>query len=132
MKDRGLLHPQLARVVTELGHGDLLGIGDAGLPLPLGVERVDLAVVRGVPSFLDVARAVLAEVRVEALVFAEESRSACPELVAAVTALAPDAAIEWVTHEELRSRSRRARAVVRTGEFTPYANVLLVSGVDFS
>jgi D-ribose pyranase len=132
MKDRGLLHPQLARVVTELGHGDLLGIGDAGLPLPLNVERVDLAVVRGVPSFLDVARAVLAEVRVEVLVFAEESRSACPELVAAVTALAPDAPIEWVTHDELKSRSRRARAVVRTGEFTPYANVLLVSGVDFS
>jgi D-ribose pyranase len=132
MKDRGLLHPQLARVVTELGHGDLLGIGDAGLPLPLGVERVDLAVVRGVPSFLEVARAVLAEVRVERLVFAEESRSACPELLDAVTALAPEATVEWVTHDELKARSRSARAVVRTGEFTPYANVLLVSGVDFS
>lgn len=132
MKDRGLLHPQLARVVAELGHGDLLGIGDAGLPLPLGVERVDLAVVRGVPAFLEVVRAVLAEVRVEALVFAEESRSACPDLVAAVTATAPDAPVEWVTHEQLKARSRGARAIVRTGEFTPYANVLLVSGVDFS
>jgi D-ribose pyranase len=132
MKDRGLLHPQLARVVTELGHGDLLGIGDAGLPLPRGVERVDLAVVRGVPSFLTVVRAIFAEVRVETLVFAEESRSACPELVEAVSALAPDATIEWVAHEELKARSRSARAVVRTGEFTPYANVLMVSGVDFS
>lgn len=132
MKDRGLLHPQLVRVVAELGHGDLLGIGDAGLPLPLGVERVDLAVVRGVPAFLEVARAILAEVRAEGLVFAEESRSACPELVEAVSALAPDATIEWVTHEELKVRSRSARAMVRTGEFTPYANVLVVSGVDFS
>jgi D-ribose pyranase len=132
MKDRGLLHPQLARVVAELGHGDLLGIGDAGLPLPLGVERVDLAVVRGVPSFLEVARAVVAEVRVERLILAEESRSACPELVAAVTALLPAATVEWVSHEELKVRSRSARAVVRTGEFTPYANALLVSGVDFS
>lgn len=132
MKDRGLLHPQLARVVTELGHGDLLAIGDAGLPLPLGVERVDLAVVRGVPSFLEVARAVLAEVRVETLVFAEESRAACPQLVDAVTSLAPGAMIEWVSHEEFKARSHSARALVRTGEFTPYANVLLVSGVDFS
>jgi D-ribose pyranase len=132
MKDRGLLHPQLVRVVAELGHGDLLGIGDAGLPLPLGVERVDLAVVRGVPAFLEVARAILAEVRAEGLVFAEESRSACPELVEAVSALAPDATIGWVTHEELKVRSRSARAMVRTGEFTPYANVLVVSGVDFS
>jgi D-ribose pyranase len=132
MKERGLLHPQLARVVTELGHGDLLGIADAGLPLPLGVERVDLAVVRGVPSFLQVVQAILAEVRVEGLVFAEESRAACPELIAAVTALAPGATVEWVSHEELKARSRSARAVVRTAEFTPYANVLLVSGVDFS
>jgi D-ribose pyranase len=132
MKDRGLLHPQLARVVAELGHGDVLGIGDAGLPLPLGVERVDLAVVRGVPSFLEVARAVVAEVRVERLILAEESRSACPELIAAVTALVPTATVEWVSHEELKVRSRSARAVVRTGEFTPYANALLVSGVDFS
>jgi D-ribose pyranase len=132
MKDRGLLHPQLVRVVAELGHGDLLGIGDAGLPLPLGVERVDLAVVRGVPAFLEVARAILAEVRAERLVFAEESRSACPELVDAVSALAPDATIEWVTHVELKARSHSARAMVRTAEFTPYANVLVVSGVDFS
>jgi D-ribose pyranase len=132
MKDRGLLHPQLNRVITELGHGDLLGIGDAGLPLPLGVERVDLAVVRGVPSFLEVARAILTEVRVEMLIFAEESRSACPDLVDAVTALAPDATVAWVTHEELKARARSARAVVRTAEFTPYANVLVVSGVDFS
>lgn len=132
MKDRGLLHPQLLRAIAELGHGDLLGIGDAGLPLPPAVERVDLAVVRGVPAFLDVARAVLAEVRAERLVFAEESRGACPDLVDAVAAVAPDATIEWVTHEELKHRSHSARAMVRTGEFTPYANVLVVSGVDFA
>lgn len=132
MKAQGLLHPQLSRVLAEAGHGDLIGIADAGLPLPVGVERVDLALVRGVPGFADVARAVLAELRVERLVIAEESREACPELVELLTDLAPDATVTWVSHDELKRRSRDARAVVRTGEFTPFANVLLVSGVDLT
>jgi D-ribose pyranase len=131
MKDRGLLHPQLTRVLAELGHGDLLGIADAGLPIPVGVERVDLALSRGVVSFEQAVRAVLAELRVEALILAEESRTSCPGLVEALMALVPDAEVVWVSHESLKDRTRGARAVVRTGEFTPYANVLLVSGVDF-
>lgn len=131
MKDQGLLHPQLGRVLAELGHGDLLGIADAGLPLPPAVERVDLALIRGIPSFLEVAGAVLAELRVEALVVAQEARESCPELIDALHALAPEAEVVWVSHAELKVRSATARAVVRTGEFTPYANVLLVSGVDF-
>lgn len=132
MKDDGLLHPQLSRVLAETGHGDLIGITDAGLPLPVGVERVDLGLVRGVAAFADVARAVLAELRVEQLVVAEESREGCPEVVDLLIELAPDAVVTWVSHEELKRRSGGARALVRTGEFTPYANVLLVSGVDFT
>jgi D-ribose pyranase len=131
MKDGGVLHPQLSRVLAELGHGDLLGIADAGLPLPMGVERIDLALSRGSVSFEEVARVVLPELRVEAIVLAEESRDACPEVVDLLTTLAPDAEVIWVTHQQLKVRSRSARAIVRTGEFTPYANVLLVSGVDF-
>lgn len=132
MKDQGLLHPQLARVLAETGHGDLVGIADAGLPLPAGVERIDLALTRGVVGFAEVARAVLAELRVEAMIVAEESQASCPELVALLQRLAPHAELLRVGHEQLKVRSRDARAIVRTGEFTPYANVLLVSGVDFS
>lgn len=131
MKDQGLLHPQLSRVLAELGHGDLLGIADAGLPIPAGVERVELALTRGVVPFEAVARVVLAELRVQAMILADESRSACPHLVERLVALAPGVEQRWVSHEALKRTSQTARAIVRTGEFTPYANVLLVSGVDF-
>lgn len=131
MKDRGLLHPQLSRVLAETGHGDLIGVADAGLPVPAGVERVDLALVRGVPSFAEVVRAILAELRVEELVVAEEAHGSCPDLLALLRELAPDAVVTSVPHEQLKARSSGARAIVRTGEFTPFANVLLVSGVDF-
>ena len=132
MKDQGLLHPQLTRVLAETGHGDVIGIADAGLPIPAGVERVDLALVRGVPSFAEVARAVLAELRVEELVVADEAGAHCPEVLDLLRELAPDATVTVVPHEQLKVRSTGARAIVRTGEFTPFANVLLVSGVDFS
>lgn len=132
MKARGIIHPRLAAVVAAMGHGDLLGIADAGLPVPLQVERVDLGFAPGKPGFLDVVRAILEELRVEAYVLAEESREACPQYVRTLQESLPEADAVWVDHEELKRLTAGARAVVRTGEFTPYANVLLRSGVDFT
>jgi D-ribose pyranase len=132
VKARGIIHPRLAAVVAAMGHGDLLGIADAGLPVPLQVERVDLGFAPGKPEFLDVVRVILEELRVEAYVLAEQSREGCPEYVRVLEESLPEAEAVWVDHEELKRLTAGARAVVRTGEFTPYANVLLRSGVDFT
>jgi D-ribose pyranase len=132
VKARGIIHPRLAAVVAAMGHSDLLGIADAGLPVPLQVERIDLGFAPGKPGFLDVVRAILEELRVEAYVLAEESREGCPDYVRTLQESLPEAEAVWVDHEELKRLSAHARAVVRTGEFTPYANVLLRSGVDFT
>ena len=132
MKQGGILHARLSGVVAEMGHTDLLCVADAGLPLPLGVERIDLAITRGRPAFLDVLDAVLAELTVEAYVLADEAREHRPELVGALADRLPEANAAFVSHEELKRRLAGARAIVRTGEVSPYANVLLQSGVDFS
>lgn len=132
MKDHGILNPQLSGLVASMGHGDLLGVADAGLPVPPAVDRVDLAFAPGRPGFLEVVEAVLGELRVEAYVLAEESKEHCPRFVEALDRMLPEAEVLWVDHEELKRRCGTARGVVRTGEFTPYANVLLRSGVDFS
>ena len=132
MKRAGILHSRLSGVVAEMGHTDLLCVADAGFPLPLGVERIDLALTRGRPAFLDVLDAILGELVVEAYVLAEEARAHSPELVGALADRLPRAHATFLAHEQLKRRSAGARAVVRTGEVTPYANVLLGSGVDFS
>ncbi len=138
MKRGTLLHPDLSRVVASLGHGDLLVVADAGLPIPPGVERIDLAFAPGKPPFLDVLEAILAEAEVERATVATELRTASPRpfrerLEATLLALPKVAArgIEAVPHDELKRLTRGARAVVRTGEFTPYANVVLHAGVVF-
>jgi D-ribose pyranase len=125
-------------VVASLGHGDLLVVADAGLPIPPGVERIDLAFAPGKPAFLDVLEAVLSEVEVERATVAAEVRTSSPagfreRLEATLLALPKVRArgIEVVPHEDLKRLTRGARAVVRTGEFTPYANVILHAGVVF-
>ncbi len=131
MKKRGILQPQLAELIASLGHTDTLVIGDAGLPVPPGTARIDLAVTANVPRFLDVLRAVLEEAQVEHAVIARETREKSPELYAGLMALLGEIPVQEVNHVDLKEMTRQARAVVRTGEFTPYANVILFSGVVF-
>ena len=131
MKKTGLLHSQLSESIAMFGHGDGLVIGDAGMPIPDGPRRIDLAVARGIPSFEQVLRATLTELQVERAVLAEETLRHSPNVAQLITDLLPGIPVEIVAHAELKARSATARAMVRTGEFTPYANVLLIAGVVF-
>ena len=131
MKKTPLLNVELSEVIAGLGHGDMLVIGDAGLPIPLDVRRIDLALTRGVPGFIDTLRIVLAEMQVQSVIVAEETGQKSPHILDAIKQLLPTTPIEVVSHELLKADTEGAVAVVRTGEFTPYANTILVSGVVF-
>ena len=127
MKRGGILNAQLNAAICGLGHGDLVVVADCGLPLPVGVPVVDLAVVHGLPSFAGVLDALLADAVFEACTAADESvGTAAGEQIAARF---DDVA--HVSHDELKALSGRARLLVRTGEATPYANVVLRCGVPF-
>lgn len=131
MKKTGLLNQPLSAVIAGLGHTDMLVIGDAGLPIPAGPQRIDLAVSAGVPPFLEVVRAVLGEMAVQGAIVATEMTSVSPAMHAALRDILGDIPVEVVPHEVFKARTREARAIVRTGEFTPYANVILIAGVVF-
>lgn len=132
MKKIGILHAQLSRIIASMGHEDLLVIGDAGLPVPPGVETVDLALVEGVPGFLETVEAVLQELKVQEAVIDEEQAQVSPQMYEQFTAMWPkDIPVRAVPHSELQEMAKSARAVVRTGEFTPYSNIVLIAGVLF-
>lgn len=130
MKRTTLLHAELSRVIAGMGHGDLLVIGDAGLPIPAGPLRIDLAVMRGVPRFTEVLDAVLSELQVERAVIAREACGADGLQRPAWSAALP-LVPEQVSHAQFKQLCSGAKAMVRTGECTPYANVLLYAGVAF-
>ena len=65
MKKAGIINADLIKHIAALGHMDLLMIGDAGMPIPKGVDVIDLALCKGVPAFEQVLDAVLLETAVE-------------------------------------------------------------------
>ena len=110
----------------------MLVVTDAGLPIPTNVERVDLSIVPNIPKFLDVLKAVLQEVVVEGIVLAEEVKSVSPDMHKEILALFPsDIPVTYVPHVEFKRMTQTARAAIRSGEFTPYANVILQAGVAY-
>jgi D-ribose pyranase len=131
MKKTGLLNQPLSAVIAGLGHLDMLVIADAGLPIPQQTHRIDLAASAGLPPFLDVLRAVLGEMQVQSAIIAEEMNTRSPEMENALLKLLGNIPVERIAHDGFKLRTKDARAIARTGEFTPYANVILVSGVIF-
>ena len=132
MKKHGILNSDIARVLATLGHTDCIVICDCGLPIHSHVERIDLALRIGTPSFVDVLDEVLKDMQVERAVFATEALGRNEAVVARATAMAGDGVqIDYVAHDELKRLSHDARVVIRTGEATPYANVVLYSRVIF-
>jgi D-ribose pyranase len=131
VKKIGILNQPIASVIAGLGHTDTLVIADAGLPIPPETQRIDLALTEGIPSFIDTLRVVLTEMEVERAIVAEEVLDASPQVYEAIKEMLGDVPIETVTHLIFKERTRSARAVIRTGEFTPYANVILTAGVVF-
>jgi D-ribose pyranase len=133
MKKDGILNAQLSRIIAGMGHTDKLVIGDCGLPIPVNSELVDLALSKNIPRFIDTLRIVLQELKVEDAVVAAELLDSGSSLFKEIESLLPGVNIRNVSHEEFKelTRSNTKIAFVRTGEATPYANIILFSGVTF-
>lgn len=134
MKRNLLLNAELSQVIASMGHGDLLVLGDAGLPIPVGPsapQRIDLAVSPGTPRLKDVLKAVLSELQVQSTVIASEALTGANHKLPAWYSQQLELLPRTVDHEEFKTICASARAMVRTGECTPYANIILVAGVTF-
>lgn len=131
MKKSGILNAQLIGHIAALGHMDLFMIGDAGMPIPKGVPIVDLVLCGGVPTFKQVMDAILDETVVEAYTIANEIEAKNPELLAYIQEKLPEAEETRIPHTDLKAMSANVKFAVRTGEFTPYPNIILRAGVAF-
>lgn len=133
MKKGVCLNSEISYTISRMGHFDTIAIGDAGLPIPSEVKRIDLAVSPGIPAFLDVFCAVMSELKVQKMTIASEMRENNEILYEYLMKYAEknEIAVEEVPHEEFKRQTSSSKAVVRTGECSPYANVILESGVVF-
>ena len=134
MKRAGILNSEISRVLSYMGHTDCICVGDCGLPIPDEVERIDLALAFGVPTFMQTLEVVVDDMKVEKIVLAEEIKSQNPTVLAEIEKLfaGQNIEVEFVSHTELKERTYDCKAVIRTGETTPYANIILQSGCIFA
>lgn len=131
MKKSGILNAQLIGCIAALGHKDRFMVGDAGMPIPKGVPVVDLALCGGVPTFRQVMDAILEETVIEEYTIANEIEEKNPQLLVYIQEKLADAQECRVPHTELKAMSAEVKFAVRTGEFTPYPNIILQAGVAF-
>lgn len=139
MKKGVLLNSSISSVISRLGHTDKITIADAGLPIPSSVERIDLALTQGIPDFMSVLQTITHEMQVEAVMLADEIKTINPslfnEIISYLHLLEQEQKkpiqIISVSHETFKKQLTENKAVIRTGECTPYANIVLFSGVTF-
>jgi len=135
MKRTRLLNSELSYEVSRMGHTATITLCDAGLPIPRGVKRIDLAIERGYPSFIRTLDAILREMMVEEIVVACEIEASSPEILQEMMKVfrvhEMEPTVTQVPHEEFKELTRASEVIVRTGECTPYANIILKSGVVF-
>ena len=131
MKKTKVINSDISRVIAQMGHFDKLSIGDAGMPVPKWTEKIDLAIDNGIPTFMDVLNNVLEELEVQKIYLAEEIKENNPTVLAQITDRLPDIPIEFIPHNDMKAELNNCHAFIRTGEMTPYANILLESNVVF-
>lgn len=131
MKKSTLINSEISYEISKMGHTDTLVVCDSGLPIPSGVKRIDLALKKGLPTFLDTLDTILEELEVEEVIIAKEIIEASNELYKEIQKRFENITITTVAHEDFKVLTKDSKAIVRTGEFTPYANIILKSGVVF-
>ena len=129
MKKHGILNRELAAIFASLGHTDQVTIADCGLPIPNGVRCIDLSYKIGKPSFLEILETVLSDMEVETAFIANEMKDENQEIYEAINKLIPNISVR--SHNDFKQLTHHSKVIIRTGEATPFANVVLQSGVIF-
>jgi D-ribose pyranase len=131
MKKHGILNSHISEVLSRIGHTDTIVIADCGLRIPDETIRIDLSLKKGTPSFIETLQVILEDMQIEKVTLADEIKENNPEIEKKVTNHINGVPVDYVSHEELKQLSKNAKAVIRTGEVTPYANIILHAGVIF-
>ncbi|WP_330985567.1 MULTISPECIES: D-ribose pyranase [Enterobacterales] len=139
MKKGTVLNAELSSVISRLGHTDTLVVCDAGLPIPHSTQRIDMALTQGVPGFMQVLEVVTSEMQVETAILAAEIKTHNPQLHETLLRHLEQLQqhqgntidIRYTTHEQFKRQTAESQAVIRSGECSPYANIILCAGVTF-
>jgi D-ribose pyranase len=133
MKKNGILNHKLSGMIARLGHTDKLVVCDCGFPIPFGSEVVDISLVPGIPKLIDTLKALIDELEIEEVTVANELEDKSNFMFLKVKELFPGLELKKIPHYDFKTLTRESSNMMflRTGEATPFCNVILQSGVIF-
>ncbi|WXR61066.1 D-ribose pyranase [Peptostreptococcaceae bacterium AGR-M142] len=131
MRTGKIFNADIVEVISKMGHTDEIVVADCGLPIPEGVKRIDISLNKNNPRFMEVLKILLEEYICESYVLAKEIKKHNKEIEEEINEILKDCEVEYISHEKFKERTKNAKAIIRTGECTPYANIILKSGVFF-
>ena len=128
MLKTGIINPALLSLLARVRHTNTLVIADRGFPFWPQIETVDLSLVDDVPTVLQVLRAVRKQFVVGQAYMAAQFLKVNPAAVQHDFATAFDGIrLTHEPHDDFKRRVPNAIGLIRTGDTTPYANVIPVS-----
>lgn len=131
MKKNGIINSEISKVLSNMRHTDLICISDLGLPYPNNVKTIDLSLRFGFPSFIDVLTEITKDMKIERIILAEEIKNNNREIYDKILNMFENISIEYVSHNNFKQITSDCKAIIRTGEATPYANIILQSACIF-
>lgn len=130
MKKQGILNSDISKALSDLGHTDLIAIGDCGLPIESD-KKIDISLKKGSPKFIDVLQILLEDYSCQGYILAKEIKDENPSQERAIKDLLPDIEPSFISHEDFKRKLKDCKFVIRTGEVSPYSNIILESGNIF-
>ena len=124
----GIINPQVQDLICRVRHTNALVIADAAFPFWPEIETVDLALVRGIPTIIQVLDAILPNFKAGPIYMAEEFKATNRKSVQTGFAKAcRGVPITFEPHLDFKKRVPGAIGLIRTGDTTAYGNIILVS-----
>jgi D-ribose pyranase len=125
---QGIVNPHVNSLLSRVRHTNSLVIADAAFPFWPQIETVDLSLVRGVPTILEVLDAMLPNWKCGEIFMAQEfnennNRKHQQTFKRACRGIK----MTFEPHLEFKKRVPHAIGLIRTGDTTAYGNMILVS-----
>jgi len=131
MKKTGIFNSTISAFVASMGHKDIITVVDMGYPIPKDIEFADIVLDKGKPGFLETIEVLLSELAVEKIIIAEELENNNINNYVGIVKLFQGIEVEKMSHELFKEKAKMSKYFIRTGECTPFSNIMLISGVIF-
>lgn len=131
MKKNGIINTPISQILTNMRHTDSICISDLGLPCPDNVKAIDISLKMGSPSFMEVLEEVYKDLKIEHIILVEEIKTNNKDIHEQILKIFKDVSIEYISHNDFKKKTQNCKAIIRTGEATPYANIILQSACIF-